>query len=315
MKRVIAVLCILLCTFCLFGCSSANKEEREAENAAQTALAQAQNLYESEEYDRAARIAKSIITDFPETTAVEDAQKIIDDYVNDLFEQEKEAYAAQNWSLVISLNDKIVTAVPHTDIAEKSQEMAQEARNAINKELEENEAKRAEERAQQEAEREQKQQELFSSFRSDYDQVTQITWYRPSSAPEYINNNSCYIYMGKNGGDYPHYWIRWVMSYAGNDWIFFDNITINVDGTNYYKTFDYFDVNRDNNYGGVWEYVDISVTSNDMEILDAIANSDQTIIRFQGDEYRYDKTVTQTEKDGIRSILDAYEIVKNQRTS
>lgn len=311
MRKRIILLCFFLCLICLVGCSPMSQEEKETENIAQAALVEAQKLYESEDYEGAVEIAKSIVDDYPETSAAKNAQEILEEYASNLLEQEQQAYEEKNWSMVISLNSKIISAVPHTDIANESQTMANEARSVINKHSEEKAPERAKQKEQLMAEREQEQQKMFSQFRSEHDQVLQVTWYYPSSAPKYINTNSCFIYMGKDDGDYPYYRLRWIMSYAGNDWIFFDNIIINIDGTNYYKTFDYFEVNRDNNYGGVWEYVDIFVTSEDIEILNAIANSEQTIIRFQGDTYYYDKTVTQTEKDGIQSILNVYNAVKN----
>lgn len=310
MRKIAAVLCVAMCVVWLVGCSSMTKEEREAESAAQEIFLEVQTLCDSGDYDAAAKKAKTIVTEYAETAVAEDAQAFLEEYALDLLEQEKEAYAEENWSAVISFNNKIITAVPHSDIAEESQEMAGEAHAVIDKQHEEKEKERKEQQAILDAEQEKEQQELLSKFRVKYDQVEQITWYHPSSAPQYINNNSCYIYMGKSGNDYPYYWLRWVMSYAGNDWIFFDNVTISVDGTNYYKSFDYFDVTRDNNYGGVWEYVDIPVEEDDLEILNAIADSDQTIIRFQGDTYRYDKTVTQAEKAGIRAVLDAYDFLK-----
>ncbi len=42
------------------------------------------------------------------------------------------------------------------------------------------------------------------------------------------------------------------------------------------------------------------------EMLQKIAESNETIIRFQGDDYHYDLTVTKTDKEIIRDVLDLY---------
>lgn len=83
-----------------------------------------------------------------------------------------------------------------------------------------------------------------------------------------------------------------------------------MDDERYYKTFNYFDVVRDNAYGDVWEYVDIEVGSSEEELLWAIANSTQTIVRFEGDDYYYDFTVSANDKQAIRDMLTVYDALK-----
>ena len=53
----------------------------------------------------------------------------------------------------------------------------------------------------------------------------------------------------------------------------------------------------------------VSIES-EIEIFWAIANSTQTIVRFEGDEYYYDFTVSTEDKDAIREVLTAYEALK-----
>lgn len=45
-------------------------------------------------------------------------------------------------------------------------------------------------------------------------------------------------------------------------------------------------------------------------VLSLIARSEQTIVRFQGDERQYDLTVSQADKDGIMDILYGYEYME-----
>ena len=45
-------------------------------------------------------------------------------------------------------------------------------------------------------------------------------------------------------------------------------------------------------------------------MLRAIDDSTETIIRFEGDDYYHDLTVTNSDKAAIREALDAYEALK-----
>ena len=147
------------------------------------------------------------------------------------------------------------------------------------------------------------------NFSMEYDEFDETTWYYPQSAPQYINRKAFYPYIGhKDSGST---WLRWLVVYCADDWIFFDKIIINVDGEKYTKTFEYGEIERDNDYGDVWEYVDMSVSESDKALLKKIANSKKTVVRFEGDQYHYDKTITQNEKYGITDILTAYDYLND----
>lgn len=159
-------------------------------------------------------------------------------------------------------------------------------------------------------EKEANRKKALAKLISTHDQFQETTWYEPQCKPEYINRNAFYLYMGESTSESTkgHTWLRWKMVYFGDEWIFFDEVIINVDGENYTKTFEYFDVEHDNNISGVWEYVDIPLEDEDIPLLKAIANSQKTLIRFQGDQNRYDREITQNEKYGIMDVLNAYEL-------
>ena len=102
-------------------------------------------------------------------------------------------------------------------------------------------------------------------------------------------------------------WLRLICNYTASDWVFFETIVFAVDDQRYYKTFDYFDVVRDNDWNSIWEYVDIVVDSEDLDLLRAIADSKKTIVRFQGDNYYDDFTVTASDKNAIKEMLEIYD--------
>lgn len=157
----------------------------------------------------------------------------------------------------------------------------------------------------EEAEKQRELQQALSSLRQETDKVEGVTWYKPSTYPYYVNSRSYVLpYIGQSGSSV---WLRLRSHYTGSDWLFFERITISVDGHNYYKTYDYFDVERDNGSGDVWEWIDISPADSDIEMLKEIVNSKETIVRFQGDHYHYDLTISSSDKSAIDQVLIAYE--------
>ena len=154
--------------------------------------------------------------------------------------------------------------------------------------------------------------QAVSTFWTKYDQVQGITWYYPSSAPEYVNTRSAvYPYIGKY--DSGKLYMRMKFSYTGDRWVFFDNVIVSIDGSNHTLPKDAGDYRSDNGGGDVYEALDISVEGGNIDnygeavrlMMPLIAFSDQTIVRFQGDR-QYDLTVSQADKDGIMDILYGY---------
>lgn len=143
----------------------------------------------------------------------------------------------------------------------------------------------------------------FETLRAKKDEVEGITWYYPSTYPQYTNTRSFVLpYIGDNSG---HKWMRLKFNYFGSSWVFYDRAIVWIDGSKY-KTieFDYFDVTRDAAHNGVAETADITA---DAAVLKAIANSEKAIIRFQGDDYHYDMTVSSKDKKAIQNVLDAFD--------
>jgi len=78
------------------------------------------------------------------------------------------------------------------------------------------------------------------------------------------------------------------------------------------KLVGYYNTIRDNDTE-VWEYWDEclkynqAMDSDQIKMLKAIANSNETIVRFQGDNYHYDLYVKEADKKMIRDALALYE--------
>ena len=152
-----------------------------------------------------------------------------------------------------------------------------------------------------------KKQAAMSKLKSETDKVEGTTWYKASVHPNRVNERSYVLpYIGTKSDST---WLRLKYLYTGDSWIFFKSITVSVDGKRYDAEFSYWDVERDSNTR-VWEWVDVSATNADIEMLKAIASSKETIVRFKGDQYHYGLVVSQSDKSGINDVLAAYEAMK-----
>jgi hypothetical protein len=152
---------------------------------------------------------------------------------------------------------------------------------------------------------------LMSGMYHEEDRVRGLDFYYAKTFQFYSDGSwaadqRCFIlpYMGMEGD---RVWLRLVCNYTDSDWVFFEKLTFAVDDERYYKLFSYSDVVRDNGGWRVWEYVDIEVSDDDVEMLWAIANSEETIVRFEGDDYSFDYTIPATDKQAIADLLTAYQ--------
>lgn len=146
-----------------------------------------------------------------------------------------------------------------------------------------------------------------AKLKTENDDVEGITWYMPSSWPTY-SNTRCYVlpYIGEQNG---YKWLKCKVDYAANDWVFFTQVIFSVDGVKRDTVyFDYGDVTRDTALGAkLYESADFSPSSSQIKLLEDIANSQKTIIRFQGSDYYYDFTVPDKDKQSIKDVLAAYD--------
>lgn len=149
-----------------------------------------------------------------------------------------------------------------------------------------------------------------AKLKKSTDEVEGIAWYEPSCMPTYTNTR-CYVlpYIGERDG---HYWLRCKVDYAANDWVFFTQIVVNIDGVKRDTiSFDYGDVTRDTAFGAkLSEVADFAPDNSQIQLLSDVANSQKTIIRFQGSDYNYDFVVPDKDKQGIKDVLAAYDYLK-----
>lgn len=152
--------------------------------------------------------------------------------------------------------------------------------------------------------------EAESKFDKHVDKVEGITWYFHKNMPQYINQR-CFISTMIAVRD-DDVWMCHRYNYAGNSWVFWESVIFSIDGSRKDKSFSYNDVIRQAGGGTVGEYhdepldINLSLEASDIKLIEDIANSTETIMRFKGDDYTHDYIVNDTDKQVLRDGLALY---------
>jgi hypothetical protein len=153
----------------------------------------------------------------------------------------------------------------------------------------------------------------LADLRVKTDSVTNKKWYYARTTTQYVDSNSIHLYMGQEQGSDPY--LRFRIQYAGDDWLFINKFTLNVDGEVFVIEPDYGDMERDND-SDVWEWYDINPSDENVSMLKAIMNSKKAVIRCEGDQYYRDRTITATEKKALKAVLTGYNaLVQNGKSA
>lgn len=152
----------------------------------------------------------------------------------------------------------------------------------------------------------------LSKFNVSTDKVTSNITYSPSVEPEYADTRSFVLPNIVFNKEAEAFGLRLTCHYTGESWIFFEKLIFSVDGKNYHREFEYGDVKRDNDSGDVWEWTVFLPTKAERTMLQSIVNSTETIVRFQGDTYHYDLTISAEDKQAISDFLYASELMSQK---
>jgi hypothetical protein len=212
----------------------------------------------------------------------------------------------------IELNN-LIQKYPTSEQAEKGKELLPKINLEIEKlakqkELEiKNLAKqKKKEEIARKKEEEKKLANATRNMRKKYDDMSETTWYRDKTSPRYSNYNGFFGYFGKSNTGSP--FLRLRIQYASDDWLFIEKYVIKVDGITYeIEEAKYGEIEKDNGSGGIWEWLDRSVTKKEFEIMKAVANGKSVKIRFNGKQYYKDKTISSKQKRALRNVIDAFE--------
>jgi tetratricopeptide (TPR) repeat protein len=198
--------------------------------------------------------------------------------------------------------NNLIQKYPSSTEAEKGKEFLVK----IDSEIEKITEQRKKEEIARKKEEEKRLASATKNMRKKYDDMSETTWYRDRTSPQYTNYNGFFGYFGKSNTGNP--FLRLRIQYAADDWLFIERYVIKVDGITYEIAEEkYGEIETDNGSGGIWEWLDRSVTKKEMEIMNAVANGKDVKIRFIGKQYRKDKTINSTQKRALRNVIDAFE--------
>ncbi len=94
--------------------------------------------------------------------------------------------------------------------------------------------------------------------------------------------------------------LRFKVKYYDDDWLFVHSFKVAADDYRWQSP--EYDFKRDNASGDVWEWIDIPATEKEIEVSKALAISENSIIRFQGNQYYSDKKLEADQKQGILDL-------------
>lgn len=134
-------------------------------------------------------------------------------------------------------------------------------------------------------------------------------WYKPKSAPKFIDCNGIYCYFQTENGVPSN--LRFSVQYYASDWLFFKKIQFSIDE----KAFEYvpLKVETDHGNGGyIWEWFDENLSNSDSELIFALANAKKAKMKLIGSQYYNVKVISNDQIISIKRTIDLYHALGGQ---
>lgn len=218
-----------------------------------------------------------------------------------LLNQAKIYFENKNFSRAQAEVKQLITLHP----ASKESDEAKQLLIVLDEEIKKEE--RAKEKAKAEKERAKKARlaNATQKLRRKHDEMTDVTMFHDRSTPRSLQANNFHIYIAQMGKSKPY--LRFQTQYTGDDWLFIENYIIKTETESFTIEPEYGKVNRDNGYSGVWEWYDAFVDDKIYNIISNIIQSKNVRLRYNGKQYYKDRNMSNSEIQGIKNVLDAYE--------
>lgn len=155
-----------------------------------------------------------------------------------------------------------------------------------------------------------KRLQAVNKLRKEADDINGITWYYNPYFTHYNNSNHVSVYMGKREQGKP--WLRLRMSYYGDNWIFFDTAYLSYDGNTRQIFFNEYEDKKSDNDSSCWEWIDVGVDEYLLAYLKEMIDGKTIKMRLSG-KYTKDKVLSSAEKNGIKDVLLAYDVLTNEQ--
>lgn len=137
------------------------------------------------------------------------------------------------------------------------------------------------------------------------DEVTRSSSFLHPRGEFFVDQRSAvYPYIQVPSSGKPRLAVR--IGYVGSSWIFWDSYILASGDLRVTNSVDYFDVQRDNGSGKVWEYYTITDQRTAREMLEAIASTSTSTLRLQGDGKSRDLQLGRDDQQIAQTILRAF---------
>jgi len=224
-----------------------------------------------------------------------------------LLSQLEIASVKSDWNTAKAKADELLKRHPESPEAAKAKQLLPAINTALAKaakEAEAAEARRIEAEKKQKLQEERRLAASLSKMHKTVDKVENVTWYRDHTSPRFTNYNAFYLYIGKNPTGSP--WLRLRVQYNSEDWLFIESFIVVADE----RRFESGPVRFKRDHSSeIWEWYDEEASPRDLDMVRAIVASKNAVIRFNGRQYRRDRTINATEKAAFQNVLDAYKVL------
>lgn len=159
--------------------------------------------------------------------------------------------------------------------------------------------------------KENKKAELLAKLDSKYDDMYNTTYISPKGIDSISRKIHLAPYLAIEGSIKTLYID---LGFQEDNWVFFNEITFNVDGELTTVKIKKSDVQKDTIWGdGIYEYIPLSQSkyANIFKLTEKIINGNEVKVRFTGDQYYTDYVITNNEKQGLRDIYELYKCYKD----
>ena len=102
--------------------------------------------------------------------------------------------------------------------------------------------------------------------------------------------------------------LRTYLKYQAKNWLFVESFTIASDDLRWRSP--RYKFSRDHSGGKIWEWIDVVPEGEFYRSLDALSDSEIGVIRFYGENYKYDWTISKISKRNLKNIFELYRLMK-----
>lgn len=146
--------------------------------------------------------------------------------------------------------------------------------------------------------------EILKGLTRKFDEFDSTAYYQDKATTKYLDVSSfhTFLYRSKNNYVIPYLKIQ----YVAEDWLFIKSYQIKTDTASYLIN-PIKPIERDHGNGKIWEWYVTELKNNELPMLKDVATSKQVKIRFNGDQYQKERTISTKEKQAVKNVLAVYD--------